>query len=68
MKKLSLKKIFGIATVVFTVVTALVLLLIIWGALPEPSELQGKVAATSVTLAAFSFVMFLVMSFMNGRK
>ncbi|MFH1375662.1 MAG: hypothetical protein ABIH35_03270 [Patescibacteria group bacterium] len=63
MKKLSLKKIFGITTMVFTVVTAVVLLLLIWEAVIAEPELRGKIAATSITLAALSFVLFLVASF-----
>jgi len=63
MKNTQLKTIFGWATVVCTIITAIVLLTAIWWFSPDDSELAGRMIATSITFSAFSFVLFIVASF-----
>ena len=62
-KKCSGQKIFAVATTFFTITTAIILLVAIWGIDIDSSEVVGKTVATSITLAAFSFVFFIVASF-----
>ncbi|MFA6457814.1 MAG: hypothetical protein WCV72_00300 [Patescibacteria group bacterium] len=57
------QKCFGIATIVFTITTALILLTAIWVVRPEDHQILGQLIATSITFAAFSFVFFLVTTF-----
>ncbi|MCF7836916.1 MAG: hypothetical protein K9L85_03875 [Candidatus Peribacteraceae bacterium] len=51
------------ATIAFTVLTAILLLVAIWGIEIGDSKIIGQIIATSITLAALSFVSFLVVSF-----
>jgi len=62
-KNSSAQKFWATATIVFTITTAIILLVAIWVITPDSSEIVGKTIATSITLAAFSFVLFLVASF-----
>ena len=56
-----LRKIFGWATIVFTLLTAIFLLSIVWG--EGWSSVWGKFSLTFFILAAFSFVLFIVANF-----
>ena len=58
-----LKNLFAKATIVFTITTALLLLSLIWEVFGWGNDLIEKMVATSITLAAFSFVSFLVANF-----
>jgi hypothetical protein len=63
MSKFFTKTFLAKTTIFFTITTAFLLLTMIWGLVGIDPELQGKIIATSVTLAALSFVSFLVVSF-----
>ncbi|MFH0776334.1 MAG: hypothetical protein V1936_01845 [Patescibacteria group bacterium] len=62
-QKNSLQNLFASATIVFATVTAIVLLLTIWWLGKVAPELAGRLVGTSITLAALSFVLFLVATF-----
>ncbi len=63
MKTIELKRIFGVLTVFFTVSTAVLLLLAIWEVLSPEEMIFPQLIGTSITFAAFSFVLFIVTSF-----
>lgn len=64
MKITQLKDCFAKATITFTALTAIFLLSLIWEVFGRTqSDVLPRLVATAITLAAFSFVLFLVASF-----
>ncbi|MCF7846296.1 MAG: hypothetical protein K9L85_03580 [Candidatus Peribacteraceae bacterium] len=63
MSKTPTQKFWASATVIFTITTALTLLTAVWFFDPDGSRIIARLIMTSITLAALSFVFFLVATF-----